>query len=229
MQELARNSRAVSVAVILVSTLALRVGAAGATGAPQQVRFATSDGGEVSADLYGAGQRAVVLAHGAVFDRQSWSPLVGPLVERGLQVLAIDFRGYGRSRVGSQGEARELDILAAIEFLAARGVTSVSIIGASMGGGAAAQAAVVAAPGDIDRLILLAPSGIESPEQLRAGRVIYLTAEGDPSLPRTLEQFERTPEPKQLQLLPGSAHAQHIFRTDHSEDLVERLVGALTD
>jgi hypothetical protein len=46
------------------------------------------------------------------------------------------------------------DVLAAVRFLAERGVASVSVIGASFGGGAAARASVASQEGEIDRLIL---------------------------------------------------------------------------
>jgi pimeloyl-ACP methyl ester carboxylesterase len=50
----------------------------------------------VVADLYAAsGSDAVVLAHGAAFDKASWAPFVSWLAGRGHQMLAIDFRGYG--------------------------------------------------------------------------------------------------------------------------------------
>ena len=39
----------------------------GLTAAPKEVSFPTADGGVIWADLYGAGDRGVVLAHGAKF------------------------------------------------------------------------------------------------------------------------------------------------------------------
>lgn len=42
--------------------------------APRQVSFPTQDGGLVYADLYGKGDKGVVLAHGGRFDKESWEP-----------------------------------------------------------------------------------------------------------------------------------------------------------
>lgn len=230
MQELAGDHRPLSGALTAgLLALALGIGAHATGGEPSEVSFPTADGGEIHALVYGDAEHAVVLAHGAVFDKESWEPLARPLADSGLKVLAIDFRGYGRSSAGSAGEARYLDVLAAISYLQAAGSRRVSVVGASMGGGAAARAAVEVGSGQIDRLILLAPVAIRQPEKIRASRVVYVSAEGDPSLARTRDQYQRAPEPKRLELVPGEAHAQHIFETDHSQALVELLLGLLQD
>lgn len=230
MRQLARYLRSVSYPLIwAIMGLAVGVVAQAEATKPVDVSFSTSDDGEIHAHLYGSGDQAVVLAHGAVFDKESWSPLVGPLAEAGYQVLAIDFRGYGQSRPGSQREARYLDILAAISYLRAQGAERVSVVGASLGGGATARAAVAAGPGEIDRLVLLAPAAIPHPEKMRASRIVYITAEGDPSLARTRQQYDRAPDPKRLELLTGNAHAQHIFKTDQAEVLNAAIVAALTE
>lgn len=229
MRQLANDHRALFVAVSVLAGAALGSGARAGAREPIEVSFATSDGGEIHADLYGDGTHAVVLAHGAVFDKESWGPLVGPLTESGLQVLAIDFRGYGDSRAGTEGDVRYLDILAAIAFLRSRGANRVSVVGASLGGGAAARAAVMAPAGEIDRLILLAPAEIPYPERMQAQRLVYISSEADPSISRTRGLFESAPEPKSLEILPGDAHAQHIFKTAQSDALVELIRVALKD
>jgi alpha-beta hydrolase superfamily lysophospholipase len=55
---------------------------------------------------------AVVPAYGAAFDKASWAPVASWLAGRGLDVLAIGFRGYGRSR-GTDAHALFKDVLAA--------------------------------------------------------------------------------------------------------------------
>src|SRR5258708_29670705 len=59
------------------------------------VSFPTADGGVVSADSYGTGEHAVVLAHGGRFNKGSWEKQAQALAAAGFRVLAIDFRGYG--------------------------------------------------------------------------------------------------------------------------------------
>jgi len=45
---------------------------AGLASAQDHVSFATQDGGLIYADVYGAGDRGVVLAHGGRFNKESW-------------------------------------------------------------------------------------------------------------------------------------------------------------
>lgn len=204
---------------------------------PRLVSFATSDGGLVHAHLYGESGRGVVLAHGGRFDKESWATQARTLSQAGFRVLAIDFRGYGDSRGGTRSadpyDGLELDVLAAVATLRQAGATSVSLVGGSMGGGAAAEASVVAEPGAIDRIVLLAHSPIEHPERMK-GRKLFITcrddpnADGSPRLTRIRDQYERAPEPKQLVILEGSAHAQFIFATDQGERLMEEILRFLS-
>jgi pimeloyl-ACP methyl ester carboxylesterase len=94
---------------------------AGIAGPPERVSFPTQDGGLVYADLYGNGDRGVVLAHGGRFNKESWSPQARTLAEAGFRVLAFDFRGYGQSRGPGQsqplGAPLHLDVLAAVRYL----------------------------------------------------------------------------------------------------------------
>ena len=194
---------------------------------PEEVSFPTQDGGIAFADLYGAGQRAVVLAHGARFDKASWKVQANLIAGAGFRVAAVEFRGYGKSKGGpksqSPGDELYLDILAAAEYLRGHGAKSVAVIGASMGGGAAANAVVRGGPGAIDRLILLAPVPIQHPELLTAPK-LYIVAEGDSLAPRVREQYAKAPEPKQLIVLDGSAHAQFLFTTDQNERLMSEIL-----
>jgi len=194
---------------------------------PEEVSFPTADGGVVFADLYGTGQRAVVLAHGAKFDKASWKDQAKQIANASFRVAAVEFRGYGKSKAGPKSQSPRdelyLDILAAAEYLRGHGAKSVAVIGASMGGGAAANAVVHGGPRAIDRLILLAPVPIEHPELLTVPK-LYIVAEGDSLASRVREQYGKAPEPKQLIVLGGSAHAQNLFATDQSERVMSEIL-----
>ena len=56
--------------------------------AQEPVSFATPDSGVVSADVYGRGARAVVLAPGGRFDKRSWAAQARTLADAGFRVLA---------------------------------------------------------------------------------------------------------------------------------------------
>ena len=211
---------------------------AGLAAAQEQVSFPTQDGGFVFADVYGRGDRGVVLAHGGRFDKESWEKQAQVLTKAGFHVLAIDFRGHGQSRGGPQSkstdEGVQYDVLAAVRYLRENGAKTVSIVGASFGGGAAAQASVEARTGEIDRLVLLAPSAIDEPERMK-GRKLFITSrddrQGDGSLRliKIREQYEKTPLPKELLILNGSAHAQFIFQTDQGDRLMREILRFLSE
>lgn len=205
--------------------------------AREPVSFPTSDGGFVYADAYGKGDRAVVLAHGGRFNKESWEKQAHVLAAAGFRALAIDFRGYGKSRGPGQGDPMgaplHLDILAAVRYLHGKGAKSVSVVGASMGGGAAAYAAMEAKPGEIDRLVLLAADVEGAPEKLQ-GRKLFILARDDlgpgdrPRLPKIRADYEKAPEPKEMVILDGTAHAQLIFDTDQGARLMSEILRFLS-
>jgi len=200
------------------------------------VHFATADGGVVYADVYGAGEDAVVLAHGARFTKESWATQAPAIAKSGFRVLAIDFRGRGQSRGGSSPDAADalyLDVLAAVRYLREHGATTVSVVGASLGGWATARAAVAAPPGEIDAVILLAAPPIDEPEEIQ-GRKLFITAREDTDghgrrrLDTIRQQYKRASKPKELVVLDGSAHAQFIFETKEGTRLMDEILRFLT-
>lgn len=214
-----------AVTVCLAALTLLAAAPAAAQEAPAAVTYPTADGGTIHAELYGEGSHAVLLAHGRIFNKESWEPLARQLETAGYQVLAIDFRGYGASTAGSDGNVPELDILGGVRYLhEQQHAVAVSVIGGSMGGGAAARAAILAAPGEIEALVLLSTGSVGAPGQLHAARILFIASEGEPMTPGIRDQYAQTPDPKKLVLLPGDAHAQHIFKTDQAERLTEEIL-----
>ena len=194
----------------------------------REVSFATGDGGEIHALLYAAGEHAVVLAHGRAFDKESWDPLAKTLAARGLTVLSIDFRGYGRSKAGAHPRALHEDVLGAIRYLRKRGARRVSLVGASMGGAAVSAAAAEVAEGQIDRVILLAPSPLAVAEGMRGSKLLVVSR-SEPGAERLQERFQLVPEPKRVAVLPGDAHAQHVFATEYGGLLTQGIVKFLLE
>lgn len=204
--------------------------------AQEHISFPTQDGGIVYADLYGEGERGVVLAHGGRFNKESWEKQAQALVKAGFRSLAIDFRGHGESR-GPQSKSgddgAQYDVLAAVRYLHRTGAKTVSVIGASFGGAAAADASIEAEPGEIDRLVLLAAWTDRPPEKMK-GRKLFIVARNDanddgPRLPKIRANYEKAAGPKELIILDGSAHAQFLFETDQGERLMREILRFLSE
>jgi pimeloyl-ACP methyl ester carboxylesterase len=219
----------------IIATLLLTGSAAG----QEHVSFPTRDGGLIHADLYGKGDRGIVLAHGGRFNKESWKKQAETLEKAGFRVLAINFRGYGESRGPGQADVfsapLHLDVLAAVSYLREKGAKTVSIVGGSMGAGAAGNASIEAEPHEIDRLVFLGSAGSDrSPEKMK-GRKLFIIARDDlgpgdvPRLVKVRENHEKTPGPKELIILEGSAHAQFLFETDQSERVMREIVRFLSE
>jgi len=203
---------------------------------PTAVQFSTEDGAVIFADLYGKSEKAVVLAHGGRFNKESWSAQAQALAAAGFEVLAIDFRGYGKSHGPGDKDPLsallELDVRAAVRYLHGIGVKTVSIVGGSMGGSAAGDASISAPPEEINRVVMLgaAPNG---PAEKLHSATLFIVARDDtsgdgPRLPGIQEQFEKAPQPKKLIVLEGSAHAQYLFQTDQADRVMREILNFLT-
>ncbi len=204
--------------------------------AQQSISFPTEDGGRVCADLYGQGARAVVLAHGGRFNKESWRDQANTLVSEGFRVLAIDFRGFGCSTGPGQADFDsapfENDVLGAVRYLKAHGAKSVSVVGGSFGGGAAGDASIKSAPGEIDRIVFLGAAPNLPAEKLKS-RALFLVARDDANdaglrLPGIRAQYEKVPGPKELIVLNGSAHAQFLFQTEQSARVMHEILRFLS-
>jgi pimeloyl-ACP methyl ester carboxylesterase len=204
--------------------------------AQQTISFSTQDGGRIYADLYGKATRAVVLAHGGQFHKESWRDQARALVAGGFRVLAIDFRGFGRSIGPGQADFDNApfhnDVLAAVRYLKAHGAKTVSVVGGSFGGGAAGDASILSAPGEIDRIVFLGAAPNLPAEKLKS-RALFIVArddanEGGPRLPGIRAQYEKAPQPKELVVLDGSAHAQFLFQTDQGDRVMREILRFLS-
>lgn len=215
-----------------VRVIPLILACAAAAAGQQAVSFATPDGAQIAAELYGKGDRAVVLAHGGRFTKESWKDQAQALVNAHFRVLAIDFRGFGQSAGPKEVEpAYENDVLAAVHYLKASGAKTVSVVGGSFGGGAAGDASIKA-PGEIDRVVLLGAAPNLPADQLHS-RSLFIVARDDsngagPRLPGIRAQYEKAPQPKELIVLDGSAHAQFLFQTEHKDRVMREILRFLT-
>ena len=204
--------------------------------AQQTISTPTQDGGRICADLYGKGDRAIVLAHGGRFNKESWRDQAHTLVSGGFEVLAIDFRGFGCSSGPGQADFDnapfENDVLAAVRYLKTHGARTVSVVGGSFGGGAAGDASIKSAPGEIDRIVFLGAAPNLSAEKLKS-RALFIVARDDANdaglrLPGIRAQYEKAPQPKELIVLDGSAHAQFLFQTDQSDRIMREILRFLS-
>jgi pimeloyl-ACP methyl ester carboxylesterase len=202
------------------------------------ITIPTEDGGTIYALEYGKGKHGVVLAHGGRFNKETWAKQAAELVKAGFRIVAIDFRGYGRSTGPGQKDIFTaplyLDVLAAVRYLKKNGAKTVSVVGGSLGGGAGADAATVAKPGEIVGLVTLGGlMGNMRPEDVKVPLLVITTRDDANAsglrLPGIQAAFGKVPGKKELVILEGTAHAQFMFDTDLANDVMERIIRFLSD
>ena len=195
--------------------------------APDEVAFATSDGLTIIGTLRGKGRIGVILGHMFGGQASDWMPLADALAEAGYAVLAINFRGNGRSEPPLQTPLLHLDIEAAARFLQARGVTDIVLVGASMGGAAVLDAANVV--GAVALVAMAAPNnfgGLQLTDEKIAELSmpkLFIVSDGD--LVRL--QFDlviaAAPAPKEEMRPPGNAHGTRLFEGEQRDAVIERI------
>ena len=178
----------------------------------------------------GEGPVGVVLAHMLGSTQDAWILFVEELVKRDFHVLTFDFRGHGISGGERNPSLAALDLGAAVERLRALGVSKIFVIGASMGGTAAA---VVAAGQKLEGVVAIsAPMSIDRLDASEAVRMLdepslFIVGENDDK--RYTDAAERfaalAPAPKRLQAIKGSgAHGTDLLTEEDNRQRVTDLI-----
>jgi pimeloyl-ACP methyl ester carboxylesterase len=200
----------------------------------ESVSFTTQDGVQLSGTLYrppGAEQgAAAVLAHMRPTDQTSWAATAQELAAHGTPALTFDFRGYGRSGGKKDYSALDLDVKAALAYLADAGYAKQVCIGASMGGTACAKAASSA--GLAGLAVISSPLEMEAPLTVTAADLanldipkLFVASEDDhPYIDDVHQMADWSPEPKQVHVFPGNAHGTYLFDGDHAAELSQLLL-----
>lgn len=194
------------------------------------VRFATPDDVELEGSIYGEGTTGVVLAHMRGRDRSTWAPFAAEAAAAGHHVLAFDFRGYGGSN-GERDSSLDVDLIAAVRFLQSRDVSSVVVVGASMGATATINVAA--------QLDLAGAVAISAPDQFGAlpaldvaanvgEPLLVVVAEADQPYADTALEIAAAAPATQLQVFDGNAHGTNLFGS-HPDDLSRVLLSFIGD
>lgn len=193
----------------------------------KEITFDTADGVTIDATLFPANSKdAVIFAHGAVFDKTTWYDQCEKLQARNVNALTINFRGYGKSDAGDRSGLHQ-DILGAIRYCSSNGLMRISVVGGSMGGMAILNALAEPDAPTVYKAVLLAPAGgkpLQSPDTDK----LFICAEGDRLVERVKSLYRDSAVPKHVEIVPGDAHAQHLFKTEHAAAVTQTIVEFLT-
>jgi pimeloyl-ACP methyl ester carboxylesterase len=202
------------------------------------LRFASSDGVQLSGAMVGSGGAGVVLVHEYPADLCGFWPYAVYLAHKGLRALALDVRCYGRSSCPQGDQARGHvadDVAAAVAELRRQGATRVALLGASMGATAVLVAgtrvrppvaAVVSLSGepDLTGLIGLPLDAGAAVGHLSAPTLyVVATGDGEVSVAQTRTMYRATEAAdKRIEVLSGASAGRHGW------DLLVDLAGHWT-
>ncbi|HEX8246361.1 MAG TPA: alpha/beta fold hydrolase [Longimicrobium sp.] len=200
--------------------------AAPAPAAEREVQVAV-EGGTLYVRESGAGP-VVVLLHGGGLDLTSWDAQVPPLA-RGYRTIRVDARGHGRSTAPPGAVSPAADLARVLDHL---GVSRASLVGLSMGGGAAFEFAL-RHPERVERLVLVStsgpPPGVPLPPGTLvpsdpAGRaalaatrlpvLVVVGANDSEGVRATAEAIEREVPGARRVVIPGADHLANTQRPD---------------
>ena len=212
----------------------------------QTVSLTTSDGVPIACDFWPArgGAPAYVIAHG--FTGSTRSPklrrICAQFAATGAAVLALDFRGHGRSGgYSTLGELEVHDLTAAVTFLRDKGHLAVAVIGWSMGGSVALRYAGLG--GDVDAVVSISSPGhwwergtapmrlVHWAAETRLGRLVTRLATGTRTatsgwsvLPESPVEVVAAIAPRPLLIVHGDA--DRYFPSYHGEALAAAAAGS---
>lgn len=195
----------------------------------EEVTFTTEDGIEINGNIFGSGNRWVIISHMRPTTQTSWFDFARYLANNGYIVLTYDFRGYGKSG-GSQDISNiDKDLDAALDFVIQYDAEKIFLIGASMGGTASL---VVASRQTVDGVISFSsPTEIDSLSAIdKVGNIdapkLFIASQGDENAAESANTlFDASPEPKEIEILDGSAHGTFIFEKEpDNAEIVKQIV-----
>ncbi len=168
-----------------------------------------------SALLWHAGERSVILLHGAAFDAASWEAEARAIASQGVTVLAME--ELSPEAVG-EGISYLIDVC---------GASGVVMIGASAGGAAALEV-LADQPEGISGLMLLSATGDVA--ALGEYPKLFVASEDEGLGEQLAAMAEEAPGGQnEALILPGSAHAQAIFESDQDRALVDAILTFLDE
>ena len=157
--------------------------------------------------------QATVLVHQSGWSADSWAPLAKRLQHQNISSVSLMF-------------ASSEDVLAAVQYLHDAGSEEITLIGASIGGGASMQALRRNSEDVIDNIILLGTSEGDTSEATATPK-LFVVSEHDFFAGRTHASYAKASEPKRLIVYPGSAHGQEMLDSPYAEQLIAEILAVI--
>jgi alpha/beta superfamily hydrolase len=198
------------------------------------INFTTEDGVRLAGSQYGTGKTAVVLSPMCGTDsKEGWTDFATRLAEEGYSAYTYYYRGTGSSQGRSDVATLDKDVRAAVAFARNQGANRLVLAGASCGGTISGKLAAAEKPAAL--IVVASPENIpgrpESNSDYSGATMpkLFVSAQDDQYTDDMLSFYEKMPDPKEKQIYSGGAHGTDIFKTEHSEDLTNLLLGFIKE
>jgi alpha/beta superfamily hydrolase len=179
--------------------------------------------------LLGDGEVAVILAPMWTTTRSVWMSFARHIAQLGFTALAFDFPGAGGSTGDASFSKTATDVAALVDFLNEQGYERIVCMGASVGGGACYEGALLR-PDIAGLVIVSSPFNVEGEEAavLTMPKLFISGDEPDVTL-KMKETLQLIPEPKEMVLYKVTAHGTDIFHSDSGDEFRDLLVDFLVN
>lgn len=200
---------------------------------PQMVDAKADDGLTLVGAYYNAGDErpVVLLLHELYTTHSSWSPLIGPLLDAGYNVLAVDLRGYGATRGKINWQKAIADVQSWFNWLRAANTSdNLAVIGSSMGSNlalvgcandAGCRTAIAISPG-LNYYGVHTEAALAEGLSQRSALLIYSERDRYSAL-GVPQMLELASGEVGVHTYTGNRHGMDLFRTQ-GEDLIPRIL-----
>lgn len=223
-----RFRRRALAAAAVVAILCVPAVPAPAAPSPVHVSFRSSDGITLRGHLWPGGSTAVVFSHMYGTTQSIWYDLAGQLAAQGYTVLTFDFRGVGTSSGRLVIANVYRDTLAAVTFIRTRNPKAIVLMGASMGG---TSSIIAAGQTKVDGLVVIASGMVfqglnVQPHlpNLRMRKLFIVGSRDAPFNSSVKTMYARTPQPKQLIVIPTGLHGTYMFRNAQHRSAIHQAI-----
>ncbi len=212
------------VAVLVLVLLAGSVLFAGEAAKPTAIDMTAPDGEKITGWLWGKGETGLVLCHGRAYldGGKSFDRECQYFAARGVQCLAVNFRGYPAD-APPDAKGKENDVMAAFGALATRGARRIYVLGSSMGGFAALDAlGELTSQPQFAGLIILSAFHKTACDSADCPKLFFY-AKDDERLYKYMQMtFYKAAAPKQAVVFKTGGHGQQMLKA-YGQDVVDQI------
>jgi hypothetical protein len=161
--------------------------------------------------------RGIVFVPGVDLSKKSW------------YFLATHFQKKNIASITLRGK-RESDVLRGINYLKDKGIRKIALIGGSLGGGTVMRMCAKYNNINVDKVVAM---GLIDGAPINDSKIhkLFIVTEEDPdgSYKQTIDLYNRSSDPKTLEVYEGSAHAQQIFRSKDRKKSLKLIFSFILD